>query len=131
MATIREEILIDIASDTVWDAVRDIGALHTRLVPGFVTDTKMEEGARLVTFASGMVLRERIVDCDDASRRLVWSINEAPFAHHNGAMEVFADGSGTRVVWTADLLPHELKASIAELMSQGLAIMKRTLEAVG
>ena len=48
----------------VWSAVRDIGALHTRLVPGFVTDTKLEPGARVVTFVNG-VLREPIVALDD------------------------------------------------------------------
>ena len=42
-------------------AVRDIGALHTRLVPGFVTDVKLEPGARVVTFGNGTVAREVIV----------------------------------------------------------------------
>lgn len=39
----------------VWDAARDVGALHTRLVPGFAVDTQLEEGARIVTFANGVV----------------------------------------------------------------------------
>ena len=34
MASIRKEILLDARPEEVWDAVRDIGALHTRLVPG-------------------------------------------------------------------------------------------------
>ena len=53
MASIRREFLIDARPEEVWDAVRDLGALHTRLVPGFVTDCKLEEGARMVTFARG------------------------------------------------------------------------------
>jgi hypothetical protein len=65
MASIRKEILLDARPEEVWDAVRDIGALHTRLVPGFVTDTRLEEGARIVTFGNGMVVRELIVDLDD------------------------------------------------------------------
>ena len=37
MASIHKDIPIDAPPDDVWDAVRDFGALHTRLVPGFVT----------------------------------------------------------------------------------------------
>ena len=61
----------------VWDAVRDVGAIHTRLAPDFVTDVKLEGDARIVTFANGMVAKELIVDCDDAARRLVWSWSRA------------------------------------------------------
>ena len=49
----------------VWDALRDFGALHTRLVPGFVTDTRLDGDARIVTFSNGTVAREILVDCDD------------------------------------------------------------------
>src|SRR5271170_8493220 len=106
MATIREEISVDVSPEDVWAAVRDIGALHTRLVPGFVTDVRLEEGARVVTFANGMVAREVIVSIDDDTRRLVWSIVGGRMTHHNGAVQVLAEGaSGTRFAWTADLLP--------------------------
>ncbi len=57
MASIRKDILTKARPDDVWDVLRDIGALHTRLVPGFVTDTRLEPGARIVTFANGMVVR--------------------------------------------------------------------------
>jgi hypothetical protein len=46
-------------------ALRDVGALHTRLVPGFVVDTRLEAGARIVTFANGMTVREQIVTVDE------------------------------------------------------------------
>ncbi len=44
MASIRREILINASPEHVWSAVRDVGALHTRLVPGFVIDTKDQAG---------------------------------------------------------------------------------------
>ncbi len=74
MGSIRRQIVTSAKPDAVWDAIRDIGALHTRLVPGFVIDTKLEPGARVrvVTFGNGMVVREPIVDIDDSERRLVW-----------------------------------------------------------
>jgi hypothetical protein len=41
MGSIRKEILTKAGIDAVWSAIRDVGALHTRLVPGFVTDTRL------------------------------------------------------------------------------------------
>ena len=59
MATLHHEITIQARAEDVWDAVRDVGALHTRLVPGFVKDTRLEPGAiRVVTFGNGVVVRE-------------------------------------------------------------------------
>jgi len=129
MASIRREITIQAPPDVVWDALRDVGALHTRLAPGFVTDVKLEEGARVVTFGNGMIARELIVDCDDDSRRVAWSAVGGQMTHHNASAQVFADGDGrSRFVWIADLLPHELAPAIAGMMDQGLAVIKRTLE---
>jgi carbon monoxide dehydrogenase subunit G len=130
MASIRKEILIEARPEDVWDAVRDVGAIHTRLAPGFVTDTRLEEGgkARVVTFVNGLVARELIVDVDDERRRLVWSVVGGRPAHHNGALQVFAaDGASSRVVWIADLLPHELAGPISAMMEEGMRTMKRTL----
>ena len=85
MASIRREMLIEARPADVWDAIRDVGALHERLVPGFVVDTRLEPGARVVTFANGVVARELIVDVDEAARRLVWAVVGSPrLAHHNG-----------------------------------------------
>ena len=49
--------------------------------------------------------------------------------HHNASAQVFPDGQGgSRFVWIADLLPHELAPTVASMMDQGLAVIKRTLE---
>jgi carbon monoxide dehydrogenase subunit G len=130
MASIRREILIEARPEVVWDAVRDVGAAHERLAPGFVVDTRLEDGARVVTFASGLVARELIIDIDDAARRLVWSVVGSPrMTHHNASMQVFADGERrSRVVWIADLLPNEIAGYIAGMIEQGLGTMKKTLE---
>ena len=129
MASIHRETTIDAHPDAVWDALRDVGAIHTRLAPGFVTDVKLEPGARVVTFGNGMVVRELIVDCDDDARRLAWAAVGGPMTHYNASAQVFADGAArTRFVWIADLLPHELAPAIAGMIDQGLAVIKRTLE---
>lgn len=129
MATIRKEISIAARAEDVWDAVRDVGALHTRLVPGFVVDTRLEPGARIVTFGNGMVARELIVTIDDTERRLVWSIVGGRFTHHNASAQVFAEGTDRcRFVWMADLLPDEIAGAIAAMMEQGIAVIQKTLE---
>jgi hypothetical protein len=129
MASIRKEMMLAARPDAVWAAVRDVGAIHTRLAKGFVTDVKMDGDARIVTFASGMVLREWIVDVDDDARRLVWAAVEGRLTHHNGSIQVFPDSDACRLVWQADFLPNELKNPIDALMQQGMDAMKQTLEA--
>ena len=57
MATIHKEIAIERNKEFVLDAIRDVGAIHKRLVPGFVVDCKLEGNSRIVTFANGMVVR--------------------------------------------------------------------------
>src|SRR5688572_12369022 len=130
MASIRKEILIENRPETVWAAVRDVGAVHERLAPGFVVDTRLEEDVRIVTFANGLVARELIVDLDDTARRLVWAVVGSPrLTHHNASLQVFADGDGrSRVVWIADLRPDEAAPTIAAMIEQGLAVMKKTLD---
>jgi len=131
MASVRREIVTSAAPDAVWDAIRDVGALHTRLVPGFVVDTRLESGARVVTFGNGMVVREPIVTVDDEARRLVWGAEGGTLKHYNGAVQVFAEASGSRVVWTADFLPNEAAETVGKMIEQGMAVMKKTLDHLG
>jgi len=128
MASIRKEMSLRARPDAVWDAVRDVGAIHTRLAPDFVTDTKLEGDARIVTFANGMTAKELIVDVDDSARRLVWSVVEGRPRHHNGAIQIFPEGEGSRLIWIADLLPNELAPAISGMMQQGMDAMKRKLD---
>ena len=129
MASIRKEILLDARPEKVWAALRDVGALHERVVPGFVVDTRLEEGARVVTFGNGVVARELIVDVDDEARRLVWAVVGGRFTHHNASAQVFPNGEGrSRFVWIADLLPDEIARDIRALIEQGSAVIRKTLD---
>ncbi|HLY89012.1 MAG TPA: SRPBCC family protein [Acetobacteraceae bacterium] len=131
MASVRQEIHVKASPDDAWDAIRDIGALHVRLVPGFVVDTRLEPGARIVTFANGLVAKELIIDLDDAARRLVWSAQSERLSHHNASVQVFPAAEGSTVVWTCDLLPDDMRGPIEGMITQGMAAMQRTLDAVG
>jgi carbon monoxide dehydrogenase subunit G len=129
MATIHKEIDIERNKDQVWDAVRDVGAIHRRLVPGFVVDCKLEGDSRMITFGNGIVLRELIVDVDDETCRHSWSARGEPLTHHNASLQVFPCGDNKcRVVWIADLLPNEVAGTVAGMIQQGLETMKKTLE---
>jgi carbon monoxide dehydrogenase subunit G len=129
MASIRKEIVTRTSPADVWDALRDIGALHTRLVPGFVVATRLEPGARIVTFANGITVREPIVTIDEQDRRLVWSAVGGSLTHYNASAQVFAEPDGSsRVVWIADLLPDEAARSVEGMMDAGMAAMKTALD---
>ncbi len=126
MASFKREVLLNAPIDVVWDALRDVGALHTRLVPGFVVDTKMEGEARIVTFADGMVVREPIISIDEAERRVCWTALGAPMTHYNASFQLFeSDATHTRGVWTVDLLPHEAAPMVLAMVEDGLAAMQR------
>ena len=129
MASIHKETHLGAKPADVWAAIRDVGAVHRRLAPGFVIDTRMDgDAARIVTFANGLVVRELIVDVDDDVRRLAYSAVGGRSTHHNASFQVFADGErGSRLVWIADVLPHEVAKPIADMMEQGLDAVRQTL----
>jgi hypothetical protein len=128
MASIHKEMFVDAAPDEVWAAFRDVGAVHARLARGFVVDTQLDGDSRIVTFANGIVARERIIDLDDAKRRLAYSVVDGRPTHHHATFQVFPEGAGCRIVWVADLLPDELKSAIEGMMDHGMSAMKSTLE---
>ncbi|HET8935636.1 MAG TPA: SRPBCC family protein [Polyangiales bacterium] len=128
MASLYKEIRIQASAAAIWDAARDIGALHTRLVPGFVVDTQLDAGGRVVTFGNGMKLREPIITVDDARRRMVWSAEGGATTHYNAVLQIHEDGAGARVQWTTDFLPDSVSDAISGMQDQGLAAMKRAFE---
>ena len=129
MASIRRDISVAADPAEVWDAVRDFGALHERFVKGFVTSARLDGDTRTLTFANGAVAKERLIDSDDANRRLAYTAQSAQLEHHNGVVTVAADGAGhTRLTWIIDVLPNSISGYIGGMMDAGASAMKRTLE---
>ncbi|MBX3433522.1 MAG: SRPBCC family protein [Pirellulales bacterium] len=129
MASIRKEIHVQQSAEKAWDAIRDVGSIDRRLVPGFVVACRLEGDSRYLTFGNGMTIREIIVDVDDATMRHSWSARGEPFTHHNASIQVFRDDQNAcRLVWIADLMPNEIAEAISDMIVQGLEIMKTTLE---
>ena len=128
MASIHKDISIDAAPNDVWDAVRDFGAVHTRLAPGFVLEARLEGDVRILTFANGNIAREQLVDCDDQRQRLVYTIASERLNHHNASVQVLADSAaGSRMIWTADVLPNEIAPYIDAQMDLGALAMQKKL----
>ena len=128
MASIHKNILIDAPAPDVWDAVRDFGALHTRLAPGFVLDTKLDGDARIVTFSNGTVARELLVDCDDERRRLAYAVVSERVKQHSASIQIIADSDHRcRMIWITDVLPHEIAPYISAQMDQGVLAMQKAL----
>jgi hypothetical protein len=128
-ASIRKDIHIEVPSETVWDAVADFANIHKRLVPGFVTDLKMEGNARIVTFANGVTVKEVLVTNDKIAKRLVYAVVGGQLTHHSASVEVRYDGTGSSlVIWITDFLPDSFADYIQKQMDDAAVVMKTFLE---
>ncbi|ABD05508.1 hypothetical protein RPB_0797 [Rhodopseudomonas palustris HaA2] len=130
MASIHQSLTITASVAEVWDAIRDFGRVHLRVAPGFVADCRLDGDGRIVTFASGTIVRETLVDCDDSRHRLVYAISpNERVAHYQGQFVVTEnDDRRCRIDWTVDLLPDAIAPMIAAQMQLGVAAMRTTLE---
>ena len=92
---------------------------------------QLDGDTRIVTFANGMVARERILDIDDQRKRVAYTVLEGPgLAFHHASMEVLEDGPGrSRFRWITDFLPKEAAEALAPLIEQGGQALKANLEA--
>ena len=131
MAHLRTEISIAAAPADVWDVIRDFAAGPLRMAPAFVVGCEADADVRVVTFADGVVVRERFVSLDDDERRITYSVVGGSIRpdHDTAEMRVIPEDGGCRFVWTHDVRPDELAPGIQAAMGRGAEVIKRTLEA--
>jgi hypothetical protein len=129
MASIYRQETVDVGADKAWVALRRVGDAHQLFAPVLVA-ARMDADVRTVTFANGMVLRERILDVDDTRRRVAYTAMDAPgMAFHHASMQIVDDGPGRcRFVWITDFHPPEADANIAPLIEHGARALKANLE---
>jgi hypothetical protein len=128
MASIIRELTLDTNAEAAWNAVRDVGSVHTKLVPGLVTHVSLANGVRHVIFANGLEIDEAIVTIDETAHRLVYAVQNRA-KHHQASMQVVAQGATQcRFVWMTDVLPDDAASRFASVMDQALSVIKRTLE---
>ena len=126
MASIYKEIALDARADDVWDAIRDFGAVHRRVAPGFLLDARLDGDARIVTFSNGTVAREVLVTCDDTRKRLVYAVASERVKQHSASIQIIADGEHCRMIWITDVLPNEVAPYIDGQMELGAAAIRKT-----
>ena len=126
MASIHKEVALDARADDVWDAIRDFGAVHRRVAPGFLLDAKLDGDARIVTFSNGTVAREVLVTCDDARKRLVYAVVSERVKQHSASIQIVPDGERSRMIWITDVLPNEIAPYIDAQMELGAAAIQKT-----
>jgi hypothetical protein len=129
MASIHKELSLAVSADQAWAALRLVGEVH-KLFAGVLVDGHLDGDLRTVKFANGMVVRERIIDVDEARRRVVYSVVEGtPMTHHNASMQILDEGAGRcRFIWISDFLPAEFAGTMAPMVEQGAQALKANLE---
>jgi polyketide cyclase/dehydrase/lipid transport protein len=130
MASIHHEITVQVDAARAWQALRAVGDAHKLFAPVLV-DGRLEGDTRTVTFANGMIVRERILDVDDRRRRVAYTVLDGPgMSYHHASMRIVEAGQGQcAFVWITDFLPEELRASLTPLIEQGSRALKAQLEA--
>ena len=130
MTMIRRTFTVNASVDAVWDVLRDVGAVHTRLAPRFVTDTVMlAPDRRRVSFVNGAIVTEQIVSLDDDEHRLAYTILERAAEHHHASFEVLPgdDAHHAVVVWTTDVMRGEIAETFRATMVAAVPVIVATL----
>jgi hypothetical protein len=133
MASLYQETLLNQPASKVWQALRDVAKTH-ELFAGVLTDCQVDgdgvEGDfRTVTFANGMVVKERIVAIDDERQRIAYTVLGDLFDYHAASMQVVAvSDTECKFTWYSDILPAERVEVVAPLMRGGCAALRRSLE---
>jgi hypothetical protein len=130
MASIHEQLAVEVGADEAWAALRLVGEPHKLFAPVLV-DGQLDGDTRTVKFANGMVVQERILDVDDKKRRVAYSaVNGPGMTYHHASMQVLEAGPGRCVfVWITDFLPPDIAGNLTPLIAQGAKALKANLEA--
>lgn len=130
MSSLRKETYINCKPEVLWAAIKNLGNIY-QLFPGVLTASHMiNNETRVVTFANGMEVQERIITVDNAAKRFVYAaVKGGVTTHHNASWQVFDDGhGGSHFVWISDFLPDSATQPVEELTDSGCQALKRTME---
>jgi uncharacterized protein YndB with AHSA1/START domain len=128
---VHVETIVSVPAERVWDAIADVGAVHRRLLPGRVTDARIEGDTRILTMPDGSHIRELIISVDHANRRVAYAVVDGqrlPLAYHHAAFQVIDEGDHSRLVWLTDVLPHTMANAVQARMERGIVEIRQTLE---
>jgi carbon monoxide dehydrogenase subunit G len=103
MAEFHNRLRLDVSPEVAWAVVGNLAGVDT-WIPG-VTDVKIEGSERICTFANGIVQQEEISDYSKEMRSYDYAINGGPLPlkSNRGKWAVEADGTGSVVLWDAEI----------------------------
>jgi hypothetical protein len=128
MPSIRRDVVVDAAIETVWASLRDVGRARDLFAP-VLADSRLQGDVRSVRFANGMETRERILDVDEEHRRVAYTALDTPLDYHHGSMQLETAGPGRCVfIWITDFMPATAAEMLTPLIEQGTAALKRNVE---
>ena len=123
MAQGSVECELSVSADAAWAAVGDFGGGDT-IFPDL--DSLVLEGDDRILGMFGMEIRERLIEKDDAGRRLVYSIIDGvPLESHEGVVTVTENGTGSKVVWAYDVVPDEMAEILGATYAGALDQLKK------
>jgi hypothetical protein len=131
MASIHHEATIDVSAAAAWARLRQVDRAHTLFAPVLVDGTfDRDAQTRTVRFANGMVVQERILDVDEARRRVAYTVvGGSGMSYHHASMQIIDVGrERCRFVWVSDFLPAEFRDQMAPLVEAGTQALKTNLE---
>ena len=128
MSSIWWEETIAVPAERAWERLRRVDLAHELFAPVLV-DGRIEGDIRTVTFADGLVVREWIVDVNEARRRVAYTVLDGVFDHHAASMQIVpVDETSCRFVWITDFLPAERCAMVKPLVEQGARALAANIE---
>ena len=127
MASLRREIHIKCAPETVWGFLGDPARLHEWFP---ISGCRVEGNKRWVELPTGIVFEEIINMVDHSQRRFQYSIiNNFLIKDHFGTLDVLDDGHGHSIVtYQTQCTPNVLALVTAGASEQGLKKAKQILE---
>lgn len=126
MATVHKETILATPADTVWESVADFGAVN-KLVT-YIGDVRVQDDHRFCSIDGGET-EEVLITSDPGARRLVYALRTSPFnlSHHQSTMQVFPEGSGSRLTWTTDFKPDEASPMMEQAYEAAIASVREVL----
>jgi carbon monoxide dehydrogenase subunit G len=128
MAEGKAEVSIAKSPDDIWALVRDFGGLE-KYMPGVETCT-LDADVRTIGMM-GIVIKEQLRRCDDATRTLSYSVIESPMDNlksHTATIAIDPEASGSHVSWSVAVEPDEMLGMFVPVYQGALEALKKQLE---
>ncbi|MDW8804178.1 SRPBCC family protein [Streptomyces scabiei] len=125
MATFRFDTRVAQDPDRVWAVLTDVGMIP-QWFPA-VQEAHFDGTHRHLTTAEG-TLKSLVVTKDDALRRFQYRFVEGmpqPIDFHLGTIDVLPDASGSRVVYSQEILPEALAPIVERAVGEGITGIAR------